>query len=307
MTPLEQSIVKTLTYFDLVDYPLTKEELFAYLWRAPYGRYDDFLSALEGSEKYWETKWGYYFLPGREKNIENRRIRLLPSEQKLKLARRAAKRIRAVPFLRAIFLCNSVASGTAGEPSDIDFFIVTAPKRIWLVRFFTNLILRVFGWRTYGQKTRNRICLSFYADSDHLDMSPLKAVSEDIHFIYWLHQMIPFYDPSGYYERFLRANKWAADCLPNLKKENLLVCASALRDSRVGSVWKKIWEKIWRGIYGDLLERQAKGYQLARMKKDIKEKAAIGDNSVVINDFIIKLHENDARKEYYERWKAKVN
>ena len=143
MFPLKQSIVKTLTYFDLIYYPLTKEELFAYLWRAPYGRYDDFLSVLERPERCWESKWGYYFLPGREKKIENRRIRLLHSEQKLKLARRAVKKIRAVPFLRAIFLCNSVASGTAGETSDIDFFIVTAPKRIWLVRFFTNLILRV--------------------------------------------------------------------------------------------------------------------------------------------------------------------
>ncbi|PIT88714.1 MAG: hypothetical protein COU29_00485 [Candidatus Magasanikbacteria bacterium CG10_big_fil_rev_8_21_14_0_10_36_32] len=307
MSPLEQSIVRTLTYFDLVDYPLTKEELFSYLWRPPFGRYDDFLTALESGSQKWENKWGYYFLSGREHIVENRRVRLLPSEQKLRLARRAAKKIRSVPFLRAIFLCNSVASGTAGESSDIDFFIIADPKRIWLVRFFTNFILKLFGWRTYGQKIRNRICLSFYVDGGHLDISPLRAVPEDIHFIYWLYQMLPLYDPDNYNDKFLKANKWAGDYLPNLKKENLPISDSAFQNSRLGLIWKKIWEKMWSVGYGDLLESQAKGFQLAMMKKNIKSMADMGDNSVVIGDSVIKLHENDTRKEYYEKWKSRIN
>ena len=32
---MEQSILRTLAYFDLADYPLTKEELFSYLWQSP--------------------------------------------------------------------------------------------------------------------------------------------------------------------------------------------------------------------------------------------------------------------------------
>ena len=71
----------------------------------------------------WNEKWGFYFLKDKEKNIENRRDRQLASVLKLKAAERAAKKLRSIPFLRAIFICNTVAAGQAKEDSDIDFLV----------------------------------------------------------------------------------------------------------------------------------------------------------------------------------------
>ena len=73
---LRQSILSTLAYFDLSQFPLTKEELFVFLWEPPTVNYADFLELLQTDSFVngnFETKNGYYFLPGQEKNIESKR------------------------------------------------------------------------------------------------------------------------------------------------------------------------------------------------------------------------------------------
>lgn len=302
---MEQSILRTLAYFDLADYPLTKEELFSYLWQSPAVSYGVFLDFLN-DQNIIQEKFGYYFLPGREVTVEKRRERLLISELKMKLACRAAKKIRAVPFVKAIFVCNSVGTEQAKAKGDIDFFIITAPGRIWLVRFFTNLILRLWGRRTYGQKTNNRICLSFYVDSENLDLSGLRAMEDDIHFIYWLHQMVPLYDPENYYAKFSAANNWTKKFLPNLKPEVLAGYISPLTVSKLGRLWKGLWGKMWGGGYGQLLENQARQIQQIKLKISLKAKANQPGNGVVIKDGVLKFHENDRRAGYYEAWMNKL-
>ena len=43
---LEQAILRTLIYFDLASFPLTKEELFAFLWQPPAIGYEEFLEKM---------------------------------------------------------------------------------------------------------------------------------------------------------------------------------------------------------------------------------------------------------------------
>ena len=315
---LRISILKTLAYFDLTDYPLTKEELFSWLWQPPVISYADFLQflSLRGAvsdeaissqgDRHASLaiteKSNYYFLPGREKIVAERQRKFLISEEKLKIAKKAAKKIMSIPFLRAIFVCNSVGARQADEDSDIDFFIVTDIKRVWIVRFFTNLILRLLGLRTYGKKNKNKICLSFFVDTNHLDLAPLRATEQDIHFACWVQQMLPVYDPQNYYAQFLRANSWIKKFIPYMKTETVSASSYALPNSKIGLVWKKIWEKMWHGAYGDAIEKQAKEIQWLKMKPAIKEKSRHNDNGVVISDAVLKFHENDTRIKYKEDW-----
>ncbi|MBU1612858.1 hypothetical protein KKC87_00285, partial [Patescibacteria group bacterium] len=295
---------------DLADFPLTKEELFAFLWLPPWVDYDDFSMSLRGDPPGrgdeaippCSEKFGYFFLPNRQDIVESRRRRLLISEVKMKIAERAIKKIRAIPFLKAVFVCNSVGSYQAAEESDIDFFIVAAPGRIWLVRFFTNLILRLCGLRTYGEKIKNRICLSFFVDTKNLNLSPFRIADDDIHFAYWLHQMAPLYDPESLYEKFINVNNWTEKYLPNINSLPHADYLKKIQDSRLGNLWKEVWEKMWGGAYGDLLEKQARAWQVMKMKLSLKEKAEKGDNGVVLGDGVIKLHENDARSNFRVRW-----
>ena len=235
------------------------------------------------------------------------------SEPKLKIAQKAAKKIRSIPFLKAIFVCNSVGARQAEADSDIDFFIVTEPKRIWIARFFSNLILRLLGRRTYGQKNKNKICLSFYVDTNHLDLAPLRATEQDIHFAYWAQQMIPVYDPQNFYGQFLLDNSWIKKFVPNISlssrassQERRGISVQCNGISVLGGAWKKVWEKMWQGAYGDAIEKQAKEIQWLKMKDSLKAKAAQNDNGVVLADGVLKFHENDTRIKYKEDWEKKI-
>src|SRR3989339_284756 len=94
---LEDSIIKTLVYFDYFDHPLTAEELFRYLWQPPIISYEDFLEELENiSTSNIQTKYGFYFLKDRFDTIEIRRSKTADNDHKNLLATKAAKKVRWV-------------------------------------------------------------------------------------------------------------------------------------------------------------------------------------------------------------------
>ncbi|MFA6547620.1 MAG: hypothetical protein WCT11_01595 [Candidatus Magasanikbacteria bacterium] len=302
---MKKAVLRTLAYFDLSAYPLTAIEIKNWLYQCEFADLSNLLLVLEEMKKanQIEEKYSYFYLPKREVTVENRRRNLVTSELKLKKARRAVKFIRGVPFLQAIFVCNTVAAGTSAVDSDIDFFIIAKSKRVWLVRFFTNLILRVFNLRTYGDKNRDKICLSFFVDDDNLNLEKLKANDQDIHFAYWITQMVPIYDPDNYWKSFLSANYWLTDYFPNLL--NNFSFLNLVGRGNIARIWKKIWETMWFGSYGNLLEKQARDWQMLKMKLSVKEKSKLNDNGVVLTEGIIKLHENDTRLDCEKQWEER--
>lgn len=307
---LRRSILQTLAYFDLANFPLTKEELFVFLWQPPPVKYEEFLMYLQKSGSAtlgFESVGGYFFLSGRKETIEKRQRSLIISEQKLKIACRAARLIRSVPFLKAVFVCNTVASEQAGEDSDIDFFIIAASNRIWITRLLVTFILQIFGLRRTKTSIKDKICLSFYITEDSLDLSGLRAVDDDIHFIFWLNQMVPIFDPYQYHARFLQANSWVKKYVPHINSFNTSSYILNVVESKLGAVWKTMWEKMWHGSYGTLINTEAKKIQLSKMKFSGNSIDRKGDTNVVISDSVLKFHEKDTRLEYRAMWQYKIN
>ncbi|MDO8509512.1 MAG: hypothetical protein Q7S24_00010 [bacterium] len=304
---MQNSILRTLHYFDMFAYPLTREELYRFLWRPPalsYGEFSDYLDqiVIPGVNE----SDGYYFLSSHQENISVRNLGLVQSETRLRRARTAAKLLRLIPFLKAIFVCNTVAAGTANDQSDIDFFIVSASKRVWIVRLFSNLILRFFGLRTYNTKTANRVCLSFFVDEKHLDLSSLRVADDDVHFAYWVYQMVPIYDPDKIHERFLRLNQWIKIFLPHAYDRHDYEYTKKVTKGNATQVWRWVWETAWQGWYGDKLEMQARELQKSRLKWKIVKKIESSDNGVVLSEGVIKLHENDTRTKLRAVWKKRI-
>ena len=257
----------------------------------------------EVSRKRVASRWSYYFLSGHEDIVEMRRRSIVPTDLKLAKAQRVMKYVSWLPFLRAIFISSSVATETAHAESDIDFFVVTAPGRIWLVRLALNVILRLFGLRIYGKKRKDRACLCFFVDTDHLDLSPWRIAPDDIHFIYWLHQMIPLYDPENKYEKFLMANQWTGQYVPYIRNEYF--SSNLLRKVKKNR-FKKITEKIVLQRLGDFLEQLAQKIQWLKLPSSLKEKSVREDKEVVIAPGVLKFHDHDTRREIKERWLRQV-
>lgn len=317
---LQQSIVKTLTYFDLFHHPLTREELFRFLFQPPRLSYDVFcrelgqLSTLLDAKPGWQTESGWYFLPGSSGHVVERQASQWYGKEKLRIAGRAARLARYIPFLRAFFVCNQLPVGTKDE-SDIDVFIITTPGRLWLVRFLTSVLFTLFGLRRSGfmnflgfkRKAGNKdnLCLSFYVSTDSLDLRAIAVGEKDIYLAYWLTQLIPLYDPENLYQKVQSANGWAELFLPNAFLGTSLRVDLAVKQSVFSWLSQKIGEVVGKGKRGEMIENFLAGKQKQRLQKKgvIQDSQNIG---VVISPTMLKFHEHDRRQYYFELWQARV-
>lgn len=306
---LETSIFKTLSWFDIFNHPLTKEELFRFLWQPPKISYHNFLEELEEifdkkSEKF-DFKESFIFLKNRDEIVQIRKDKTVDVDKKLDIAKKALKKIRWVPFIKAVFVCNTVSSAIAKPESDVDFFIVVDPNRLWLARLLTTLSLSLLRLRRTKKRIKNKICLSFYISLNNLNLESIRIESPDVYLAYWLGQLMSIYDTGNIYKKLMQENTWAKNYLPNVFEDFFEEEDCSNKKSRV----KKFFEKTWGTAYGDLIESQAKGMQMAKIKMGRKlrfEKDEDKFPSVIIKDDILKFHENDRRENYKEEWEEKI-
>jgi len=290
----KNNLIKTLAFFDIFDQPLTKDEIFKYLWQEKQINLNDVQNIND-----------FYFLSNHQEIVKKRQNRQSDLEKKLKIAKRAVKKMRWVPFLEAVFLCNNLAFGVSNDDSDIDVLVVVRDGRIWTARFFTTLFLQVFGLRRHGKKIKNRICLSFYLSDKYLNLRNLRIESPDVYLIYWLASLKPIYDIVGITEKIQRANKWILEYLPNAFNGP---DDSSEKDKNGGLAifFKNVLERMWGGRYGDLIETQMREMQKTKMKMNLYSKQNKNNSEVVINDRMLKFHENDRRHFYQEKWIEKI-
>ncbi|HAT03428.1 MAG TPA: hypothetical protein DCS29_01460 [Candidatus Magasanikbacteria bacterium] len=302
---LAQSIVRTLAYFDIFDYPLTKEELYRFLYTESTGQweYKDFLNILSQDDSFhmWSCSDGFYFLPRREKIIAQRQRRVAFLEQKMKIAHRGVQKIKWIPFVRAVFVCNTVASSSAQEDSDVDVFIVVKKNRLWFTRLLVTLTLSFFRLRRTKRRIANKICLSFYVADSHLNMSSLRIAHPDIYLVYWLAQLVPMYDPDDLYESIQRANAWAYVYVPYASMSYFLLDRYRVDDT----AWSLRAKRFFAYFINDNMNAYAKYVQQRKMKRNIHSIGHLSDTRVVVNDAVLKFHENDRRQEYQEKWMEK--
>lgn len=303
---LEQSIIKTLAYFDYFSHPLTKEELFRFLWQPPNFSYDKFLAELDSyNGEVIDSKYGYYFLSGREQTVAIRQQKTVDNDFKHKITKQAAKKIRWVPFVRAMLVCNNTSFEMADRSSDIDVVIIVKQGRMWVARLLVTLWLSLFGLRRNKKKTINKICLSFYASDNSLNLAKLVITEPDVGFMYWVVQFVAVYDPDNLQTEILRQNQWIKEYLPNALVASAMGERFKVEDSRWSKLGRNFWQRAWGGAYGQLVERQAKVMQKAKMRRNLHSVQDEPDTRVVISDEVLKFHEQDRRLQYKEEWERK--
>lgn len=301
---LAQSIQQTMLWFDVFDYPLTKEELYKYLWKPPRLPYHEFVLQLERHLPDTITSTdGFYHRVGRQDTINCRQQQVRFIEKKIRIAKRAAKILRYIPFTKAMFVCNTVAGGYTNKDSDIDVFIIIKEKHLWFTRLLITMVLSLFRLRRTKTTIANKICLSFYITDHNLNLQTV-AHEQDIYMMYWISQLIPIYDPDNIREDIFKKNTWAFNHIPHAKQPYTLISRYRVEHTKLSKTIKTIGEKIWGGGYGQFIEQQAKQLQQTRMILN-KHSAQHQDNTnVVVNDHMLKFHENDRRLQYKQQWET---
>jgi hypothetical protein len=308
---LERSIIATLCYFDAFDYPLTLMEIWKWLFgegnikKCSLEEISEVIKGSQAVSEKIESENGFYFLNGRKDIVKTRKRRYQVAEGKMKRAIKISKVLRYIPFVRMIAVCNNLAYGNAKKNSDIDFFIVVARNRLWQTRFFVSLITHLMRMRRHNGFISNRICLSFYVTDDYLDLEKLMITPIDPYFIYWFGQLVPIYDSQGYFNKLVSMNKWINGYLPNLIF-NKPVQRRAIKDNKWSFALKNMKEVILGGVLGNFLERILKAVQKKKMIRNKESKLREQNTAVIIEDDILKFHENDRRKQYAEQFSKKM-
>jgi hypothetical protein len=250
---------------------------------------------------------------------KNRREFVFLSEKKFKIARRAAKILKFIPSIKMIAVCNNFYYR---EESDVDFLIITSAKRLWLTRFFATIILDILHLRARGKKTADRICLSFYISENNLNLEDVALKSPllfkegsgggfegDPCLACWLAFMEPIY---GYdtYEKFWQANNlpdsWFKKIFPNAE----LRCPPnnrRVRDNIFSIIIKKIGGIIIFGGWGNFLEKIVEKIQRLKLSPRVKELAAQENTNVVLDERMLKFHEEDDRENFRNKLNIAIN
>jgi rhamnosyl/mannosyltransferase len=238
LPPLDRAVLLAVLYSDLFEYPLTEPELRGGLVGLAAGEAEvaACLGRLEGG--FLGRRDGFVVWKGRERLVEVRRERTRHSAPRWDEARRYARWLRRVPFVRMVAVCGSQAMENAPRGGDIDFFVITAPRRLWLVQVAAMLLRRVLG------RGGVEICPNYLLAADTLGVAErnLYSAHEAV-------QVVPLCGREAY-EAFRRANAWVSDFLPGFDVDDRLRLLTD--DGERGAAWL---ERALGGGLGDLLDR----------------------------------------------------
>lgn len=300
---LEKSIISTVCYFDIFEYPLTLVEIWQWLFTdSPINQEVDLLTVkkiLEDSQYLNDKlsfKDGFYFLKNRDDIVLTRLKRYAISGDKNKIAKHGVRALKFLPFLKLVGLCNNSGNNNIRSDSDIDLFIITSKNRLFTARFLITLAISLMRLRRHGRKITNRLCLSFYVSEDNLDFSKIKIIDNDIYLIYWIANLFPLYDRE-IYDKFLTQNEWIKNWLPNYLPKTGSFWRK-IDDHKLSQLSSKIGEYFLNGSLGDQLEKWLKKIQLFKMSQNNRSLAKENDSRVIISDTMLKFHENDRRLFY---------
>lgn len=298
---LKHSILKTIAFFDLFEFPLTAEEIEEYLYQWDRSIHikeiKGTLEEMEGIEHIHD----FYVLKGRARLVDVRKTRKFIAEKFWNRTRQYCQYIVKIPFVQMVAVCNNLAYDNPTGQSDIDLFIVIKSGRMWTSRLWITLVMQFFGVRRYGEKVAGRFCLSFFVTPEKLNMESLLLRPEDPYLAYWTKLLHPIYG-KAVYQKFMEENQmWLKSeygmSFPEVDEKRF--------PFEQKSRWKNFWEWVLGGRLGEMIEGLLKKtFKKRTLKKASKLKA---DASVVISDEMLKFHNLDRRQEYFEKWKSLIH
>lgn len=262
LTPLQREILNVLLYFDIFGHPLTLEELHDYL-SIPVADASEILQAClsEPLDRQVSIRGKYFLIAGSRDTLASDRLR--KEERALpyfRIAPLVAAWISCFPWVRGVCISGELSKGVASPGADIDLFIVAAEGRLWICRTILVLFKKIFLLNR-----KKFFCINHLICDGHMQIreetyySAVEAVT-----------LRPLFNPV-LRVRFLRANPWIAELLPNhplpqstgdepVRRRMIQRFLEALFPAswmdRLDARLMERWRSAWRNRYPDLPEEQ---------------------------------------------------
>jgi hypothetical protein len=211
---MDECILKTLSYFDIFDYPLTFSEIKSNLCCELTVNDDELREIIQNISVIQEAE-GYYYFLGRHEILAKRIERGNESVNKFIKARIIAKILSFIPTIEYIGVSGSLSMNNASLSDDIDLFFITKKNTVWMSRLFVNLVLFLLRQRRDRLKknVRDKICPNMFVSADKLAFSNSRKTLYTAH---ELMQLKTLFDRNHFRTRMLMKNKWVKEFFPNM-------------------------------------------------------------------------------------------
>jgi hypothetical protein len=294
-TEVRAAVIATLAFFSLYDLPLHVESVHQLLYkcRATLPEVSEALKNLVYLRQVVQ-KGNLYALSDWDESA--RTTSKIEIEKRWRKVDRYFGILSIVPFISHVSIINSLAFDNAHMESDIDFFVVTRPHRLYFVRSIIIVIFRLLGVYKTRTKIHQQFCFGFYVTTKQQELGNVLLDQEDPLFAFWFASFAPLLNQTGY-EQLVSANRWVYDYFPNfdfhrrevyIKKRSQVLAAIKYFLEIVLFIPAAILEPLLRSIH-------------------IRHTFNLPENhwptaTTIANDHMLKLHALDPRKEIRERF-----
>lgn len=250
---LDDAVLEAVTYAALFDYPLTLSQVRETL-RLP-ADLDEIASRLQTSS--WlravvTHRGGLVYPAGRDDLPGVRRRREALTLPRLRNDAPAIAFVANLPFVRAVAISGSLAHLNADDGAaagDLDLFVITAPRRVWMVTVVALAVAHLRGWR-------RRLCLNYVVSDDALSVP-----APDLFTANQIAHLRPLAGEATY-RRFLEANPFVGAHYPNFVPRGIEAAlpvrgvANRLLAAAL-TVTAPLLEPLSRAVYGWHLQRRS--------------------------------------------------
>jgi hypothetical protein len=257
---IAQTILRTVAYSDLFDYPLTVKEIWRYQagTNYPAAHLQHALAESELGSRLAHSG-GFYALRGREQVFTTRARRYESSRRVWRRARAYASIVSRLPYVRMVAVTGALAMDNLGDRPDIDFMIVTEAGRVWIARRLIVGLVRL------ARLAGDDICPNYIIADTKLEID-----QRDLFTAHELAQMVPLAGTKVYRE-LLASNNWAIEYLPVAFREPFTLREPGRRPSVVRAV-----ERVLRSRLFDRWE----AWEMKRLRRRLRP--LIGDDAEVV-------------------------
>ena len=198
------TLLKPLLYFSLFRYPLTEEEIYAFSEVPSKDQIREELNCLVKDNIIYKFD-EFYLCEDNESLIERRLLGNKMAKDIYEKANKVSKFISKFPYVEGVGISGSLSKGYYDEDGDIDFFIITAHKRLWIARTLLILYKKIFLLNS-----KKYFCVNYFISAGSLEIDEKNRFTATE-----LVTMMPMYG-NGSFHDFYEKNKWANSFLPNM-------------------------------------------------------------------------------------------
>ncbi len=252
---LTGSIFKTLVYFDLFHYPVSKSEISLFLEvTCSAADLDEGIRQLHDNQQIYLFD-GFYCLTDDPGMITKRKQDNLRAEKLLKKAVGISRFLYQFPFVRAIGISGSLSKNVADERADIDYFIITAPNRLWIAR----TLLHCYKKLTFITGRQHYYCMNYFIDQDAYRIQEQN--------VYTAMEIVTLLPVCGNHalQQFYKANSWTRWFFPNLNPKERIT------HNNYHSPLKRLSEKLLNNRFSDRLDNYLLQLTNKRWSKKVVE------------------------------------